>query len=113
MDDEEREQKYYEKKRDFKKISKALEEEDEEQYIEVARNIMKKYIPEKAINTFLHRIPTRIISKEEYINDLKSLIHTYRLVQVYRKAVEEDIKAGRVPDPSDIEQIEKGEALGF
>ena len=100
-----------EEKRDLDRVIQAGFTNDITDYIEEARRFALKYLPDKVIKRYL--APNRIYLKEVYANVLQTIIHNYNLMRRLKFEVEHDIKMGREPDPETLEQIKKGEALGF
>lgn len=84
---------------------------DVDDYVSEARRFIKKYLPEKVIRRYL--APDRVYTKEDYIEALGVMIHNYKWVRILRREVQMSISSGKEPNPSTLEEIRRGEELGF
>lgn len=94
-----------------KQMRIVMETRYQKDYIREAKKFVMTYLPEKAIKSYLPS--DKEFTNSELAEILETMIHNYNLVKFHRRWVEEAKNDGREPDPYDIEQIRKGEEIGF
>lgn len=100
-----------EEKQDRERLIMAAYSGEPEFYVQEAKKFVYKYLPQKAIKGYLS--PTRVYTEDDYLQVLSVMIHNFDVANALRWMVEMDLKSGREPDPSVLEDIREAERLGF